>query len=198
MTVSLEFNGGCKFPVSKDSFGKADDCGLFEFLLPLYFGGINRFTDGAVGIFDGDGSSISEFKQIKPLWGVDNNGSYIGDSGLNISAAEGERHIIILSEYGSNVNISTGFLPVKKISPAPISKAMNEENLLFCTEIKPVIGDIENLIMPQILPDKDTAYTYVGAPEDFKNRKEAISIPDNFALDGKNIVFDGQIEVRKH
>ncbi|MDR0986958.1 MAG: hypothetical protein LBL98_04605 [Ruminococcus sp.] len=197
MTVSLEFHGGCKFPVSKDSFGKVDDCGLSEFLLPLYFGGINRFTDGAIGIFDGDGSSVSEFKQIKPLWGVDNNGSYIGDSVLKISAAEGERHIIILSEYGSNVNISTGFLPVKKILPAPISKAMNEENLLYCTEIKPVIGDIEKLIMPQILPDKDTVYTYVGAPKDFKNRKAAISVPESFILDSKNIVFDGQIEVKK-
>jgi hypothetical protein len=196
LTVSLEFSGGCKFPVSSDSFGKADDCGLSEFELPLYFGGIKRFTDGAVGIYDGDGMSVSDFNQIKPLWGVE-SGGYIGESALKLRAADGERHIILLSEYNSDIHISTGFLPVKKLVPAPINKAMSAENLLYSTEIKPVVGDIEKLIMPKILPEKETVYTYVGAPEAFTNRKDAVSVPENFTLDGNNILFDGQIEVRQ-
>jgi hypothetical protein len=195
MAVSLDFYGGVNFSVMQGNFDKYDTKGAESLKIPLYFGDIRRVSDGFIGLYedDFDGNKPTEnFKNLRPLWGAEfeKNSQYISKIPFEISNSDNTKYITVLSEADSDINISSGILPVKKVrSQLPVNT-----NLDYCTEINPVIGSEDELSLPLMAENKEISFQYRN-PDYTLQKAEIYS---NFStLNADNIIMDGMLVVEK-
>jgi hypothetical protein len=182
MAVKFEFFGDPEFSVHQGTFGEYETLGAENVRIPLYFGDINRVTDGVIGVYND-----RDFSSIKPLWGVSikhQNSKFISNEPIRISHSDKTKYVTVLAEANSDIYISTGFLPVKKVRP----KSEINIDLSYSSEINPVIGSLDELSLPLLEDGKTYSFKYRNMQNEYVN----INTNSNLsAYQSDNIIIDG-------
>ena len=187
VSMELEFFGAPEWSKKDDEVGKFHDAGLAKQQFAVWFGDMNRETDGVCcGFYDG-------FSGGFPMFGAAQEGAgYLNKEPFTISPADGIKNVTLLFDPALKVTINTGFLPVKQIQLMGEHADFSKYQLLS-SEFHTMISEAGRAILPPFAGNADFV-RYYPKLENGQVTYECMNVEDSsvsIGEIGETLITDG-------